>query len=61
MVALSPSIHRVALDVTKDDSVAAAVETVIREQGRIDVLVNNAGLSRNGAWRSHSPSAVLIV
>lgn len=31
------------LDVTSDESVAAVVEDVIRQEGRIDVLVNNAG------------------
>ncbi|WP_457423173.1 oxidoreductase [Roseateles sp. P5_E7] len=32
-----------ALDVTLDDSVAAAVQKVIEVEGRIDLLVNNAG------------------
>jgi len=31
------------LDVTSDESVAAVVESLIRLEGRIDVLVNNAG------------------
>lgn len=31
------------LDVTSDESVAEAVKTVIHEEGRIDLLVNNAG------------------
>ncbi|HTO88932.1 MAG TPA: SDR family NAD(P)-dependent oxidoreductase, partial [Thermoanaerobaculia bacterium] len=33
------------LDVTSDDSVEAAVREVIRLDGRIDLLVNNAGFS----------------
>jgi NAD(P)-dependent dehydrogenase (short-subunit alcohol dehydrogenase family) len=32
-----------ALDVTSDESVAAAVSEVMRLEGRIDLLVNNAG------------------
>lgn len=35
------------VDVTKGDVVAAATEKVIAEHGRIDVLVNNAGILRD--------------
>jgi NAD(P)-dependent dehydrogenase (short-subunit alcohol dehydrogenase family) len=34
-----------SLDVTSDASVAAAVNAVLRTEGRIDLLVNNAGFS----------------
>lgn len=37
------SFEMLALDVTSDQSVAAAVSEVIRRDGRIDLLVNNAG------------------
>jgi len=37
------------LDVTSDESVSAVVEQVIEQFGRIDVLVNNAGLGADGA------------
>jgi NAD(P)-dependent dehydrogenase (short-subunit alcohol dehydrogenase family) len=37
------SVRVVDLDVTRADSVDDAVKTVIREAGRLDVLVNNAG------------------
>lgn len=38
-----------ALDVTDDHSMQAAVEVVEREHGAVGVLVNNAGFSRSGA------------
>lgn len=37
------SFAMLPLDVTRDESVAATVEDLIRREGRIDLLVNNAG------------------
>jgi len=37
------SFEMLPLDVTKDESVAAAVQKVMQQEGRIDLLVNNAG------------------
>jgi NAD(P)-dependent dehydrogenase (short-subunit alcohol dehydrogenase family) len=48
-VLASRGINTLALDVNNDESIAAAISTVDREQGRIDVLVNNAGYSQVGA------------
>ena len=39
------SFEMVTLDVTSEESVEAAVSEVIRRDGRIDLLVNNAGFS----------------
>lgn len=36
-------LRPIEMDVVDDDSVAAAVDTIIREQGRLDVVVHNAG------------------
>jgi NADP-dependent 3-hydroxy acid dehydrogenase YdfG len=44
--------HTLALDVTKEESMAAAVAAVEDEAGAIDVLVNNAGYSQSGAVES---------
>ena len=42
-------VERLALDVTDDQSVHHAVEAVLAAEGRIDVLVNNAGVEHWGA------------
>ena len=39
----------VALDVVSDDSVEAAISQVLDTHGRVDVLVNNAGMGMHGA------------
>lgn len=39
------SFEMLSLDVTSDESVEAAVSEVMRRDGRIDLLVNNAGFS----------------
>jgi NAD(P)-dependent dehydrogenase (short-subunit alcohol dehydrogenase family) len=50
------------LDVTKDDSVEAAVKEILRHHGRIDLLVNNAGfgVAPGGAEESSMDQAKAI-
>jgi len=50
--------HTLALDVTDESSMSAAVERVSSEQGAVGVLINNAGYSQSGAVETVSPEDV---
>jgi NAD(P)-dependent dehydrogenase (short-subunit alcohol dehydrogenase family) len=41
--------HVLAMDVTDEESMVSGVKRIVAEQGRIDVLVNNAGYGSYGA------------
>jgi len=63
--AKNPSKHKfhlIELDVNQEDSVAQAIKKVIANEGRIDVLVNNAGfaISPAGAEESSMQQAQAI-
>lgn len=42
-------VRMLQMDITQPESVRQGVQTIIDEQGRIDVLVNNAGMGIGGA------------
>lgn len=46
--------HTLALDVTDEDSMTAAVGRVVDERGAVGVLINNAGYSQSGALETLS-------
>lgn len=53
-LAAIPNIDVVEIDVTNDASVTTAVEQVLAKYGKIDVLVNNAGISGHGLLEAYS-------
>lgn len=45
----SSGFHLLAMDVNSDESVSAVIERIVQAEGRIDVVVNNAGFGIAGA------------
>ena len=43
-----PGVHYIQAEVTDDTSVEAAVNEVLKQEGRIDVFINNAGMGFGG-------------
>ena len=43
------NIERLTLDVTNDANVKEVIATIIEREGRIDIVVNNAGAPCHGA------------
>jgi NAD(P)-dependent dehydrogenase (short-subunit alcohol dehydrogenase family) len=55
------AVEVLQLDVNDAVSVAAAIEEIVRREGRIDILVNNAGMSIDGPVEEFNDDEVLAV
>jgi NAD(P)-dependent dehydrogenase (short-subunit alcohol dehydrogenase family) len=53
-LAVLPGIEVVDLDVTSDESVNKAIQQTLTKHGKIDVLVNNAGVTGFGVLEAYS-------
>lgn len=56
----APGIRLLPLDVTRPESIRAAVDAAIAEAGRIDVLINNAGYDLYGAVEETSSAELSV-
>ncbi|MET7282250.1 SDR family oxidoreductase [Kribbella sp. NPDC005582] len=57
--AYSPDLRAVELDVSSESSAQQAVDTIVAEQGRIDVLIHNAGHMVTGPAEAFTPEQLL--
>jgi len=54
-VSTSDGVAPLRMDVTQDDSVRAACDSLLTREGRLDILINSAGMGIAGAVEDTSP------
>lgn len=57
---LDNGITMVRMDVCSDESVKAAIESIIRQEGEIGIVVNNAGMGIAGSVEDTAPQEVFM-
>lgn len=50
-----PGITHISADVTKEEAVQAAIDQILSREGKIDILINNAGFGISGAVEFTEP------
>lgn len=53
-----PNVRLYALDVTQNDTIEKAIDDVVRDFGKIDALVNNAGFGVDGVFEAMNDDVI---
>ena len=59
-VEISSSVIGLKLDLTKSDTIKQTVQTILQKEGRIDVLINNAGMHTGGPIETSPPENIKL-
>jgi NAD(P)-dependent dehydrogenase (short-subunit alcohol dehydrogenase family) len=56
----SSNVKIIGLDVQDDDSILKTADIIAREKGRLDLLINNAGLNKDSATSGHKELVTVL-